>query len=525
MDRSAVVEQGDKLLAKLRDDPTSLDIWQEGIANQWFRLNTLYDIKDRDGQQIQLKPNPEQRDYYVNSHNRDLILKARQLGFTTFKQILELDNCLFTKNHAAACIAQDVDTVKDIFDNKIKFAYENINQEFVLKITGGKFSLPRPTIDKSNAYKFSNGSSFSVGTGYRGGTLQSLHVSEFGKICKKRPDVAKEIITGSCEAVAKNGSIVFESTAEGREGYFYDYCTAAAKRVVHTILQNKLHFYPWWRNPEYTLDDGEITPRLERYFSDLKHKHGISLELDQRRWYSAKEEGLGDDIFREYPSTIEEPFKVAIEGAYYSRQFSKVYKEKRIGDPLNDSKDGINTAWDIGTGDSTAIWFYRVVGAEIHLIDYYENNGVGIDHYMKVCSDKGYVYKKHYGPHDMDNRQFANKAKTLKQLAKEGIQCDEDGSDGPVYKMDFTIVPKSGVNDGIGLVRDMLSRCYFYLKETERGVLCLENYRKEWDKKNGCWKDNPLHDWASDGADAFRYLANAENGKKQVTVTTNNPFG
>lgn len=521
MDNRKTHRSGVVLLSSLGREPLNKNIWLDGLFNQWFRLNTLYDIKDKGGKQIQLIPNAEQEHYYQNSHFRDIILKARQLGFTTFKQVLELDNCLFKSNYKAACIAHTLDAVKEIFDDKVKFPYENLNKGFIADITGGQFTLPVPSKDTSNAYKFSNGSSISVGTGYRSGTLQALHVSEFGKICKKRPDIAKEIITGSLEAVPFDGNATFESTAEGREGRFYEMCDAAKNKKDHSQLEFKLHFYPWYTNIGYTLSGGDITDRLVSYFSDLEHKHGIKLSDGQKRWYSAKEEVLGDDMFREYPSISSEPFRVAIEGAYYARQFSKIYKQGRIGSPLNENTDSVCTAWDLGTGDSTAIWFYRRVGEEIHLIDYYENNGLGLDHYLKVIHEKPYSYNKHYAPHDANNRQFSNKAKTLKELAREGLECDEDNK---VYKLDFDIVPKSGVNDGIALARDILSRCYFYKETTQQGVLCLENYRKEWDKKNGVWKDSPLHDWASDGADAFRYLANIENGKKPKTLLTNNAF-
>ena len=241
----------------------------------------------------------------------------------------------------------------------------------------------------------------------------------------------------------------------------------------------------------------------------------------------------GDDIFREYPSEPDEPFKVAIDGAYYARQLSTIYKEKRIGEALNSTHHDVCTAWDIGTGDSTAIWFYTKVNNEIHLIDYYENNNLGVEHYLKVVSDKGYQYKAHYAPHDADNRVYASKAKTLKQLVKDGLECDEDGK---TYSLNFQIVPKSGINDGIALARDILSRCYFYKvddsrlsdedkrKTINRGVKCLQNYRKEWDKKKGVWRDNPLHDWASDGADAFRYLAVIENATKATTYHSQSAF-
>ena len=518
MNNKQIHDQGVKLLSASYKEPENKQIWFDGIHNKWFRLNSLYDIKDKSGRQIQLKPNLEQADYFVRSHNRDVILKARQLGFTTFCMIDSLDSCLFIPYYSAACIAHTLDDVKAIFDDKVKFAYENLSHSLISYVTDGQFHYPTTEKDSVNTYKFSNGSKLRVGTGYRGGTLQDLHVSEFGKICAKRPDVAKEIITGSLEAVSKDGNATFESTAEGSQGRFYDMCRNAQSENPHSNIDFKLHFYPWYVNGDYTLHDGYIVESLKSYFDELHAKHNINLTDGQKRWYSSKQKVLKEDIFREYPSYPDEAFKMSVEGAYYKDQFADVYAEGRIGEPINDTHNSVYTAWDIGTGDHTAIWFYQKSGQEIHLIDYYQNNGKGLEHYLKYVNEKPYRYVNHYGPHDMNHRQYAKKAKTLKTLAAEGLECD-----GEIYSLDFDIVPMLGVNDGIALARKLMGNCYFYqVDESDmnneqkdqcinQGVRCLESYRKEWDAKNSVWKNNPKHDWASHGADAFRYLAVIED--------------
>ncbi len=133
---------------------------------------------------------------------------------------------------------------------------------------------------------------------------------------------------------------------------------------------------------------------------------------------------------------------------------------------------------------------------------------------MKYIEDKfeskGWSVGKHYGPHDMNNREFASKGKTRKEMAKEGI---EYGS--KKYHMNFEIVAKLGVDDGIQIVRDTLPKCVFDEDECEQGIKCLEAYRKEWNDKLGCWRDRPLHDWSSHGADAFRYLSVVVSGSRK----------
>lgn len=495
----------------------------DAFSFKWFRLNTLYFIKDKSGKKILFTPNQEQEAFYLNQHGRDIILKARQLGFTTFKMISDLDDCLFIDNFSAGCICHNLEDAKDIYRNKIKFAYQSISDEHKEVLAAIGYELPKPINDKDNGYVFDNGSSVRVSTSYRGGTLQSLHVSEFGKICKKYPDKAKEIVTGAFEAVAAGNVITIESTAEGKEGYFYNYCQDAQKlsvaNVTPSILEFKFHFFSWYFRNEYAIK-GKVSAQLDSYFEKLESKHGIKLTIEQKAWYSAKWKVLGDDMKREYPSTPQEAFEQAIEGAYYAKQFGQIYKEGRICELPDNSHLPVNTYWDIGVGDSTAIWFVRYVGEQPHVIDYYENSGEGLRHYMKVLKDKNYSYGEHWAPHDIDNREFGSDAKSRKQLAKEGYEID-----GKKYSLKFDVVPKLSIDNGIDCTREVLPHCAFQVGTTDLGVKALEHYRKEWDEKRNCWKDRPLHDWASHGSDSFRYFAVVHNRRKPaMTISMRTAF-
>lgn len=512
MEVSANHLQAKDYLSRLNSlKPTEL---ADAMTYKWFRLNTLYHIKNKEGKKVLFEPNAEQEAFYVGYHGRDIILKARQLGFTTFKMLSDLDDCLFTPNHSAGCICHNLEDAKDIFRNKIKFAYQSITQGQRELLRSIGYELPKPVNDKDNSYVFTNGSSIKVSVSYRGGTLQSLHISEFGKICKKFPDKAKEIVTGAFEAVGINGDITLESTAEGREGYFYEYCTSAKKIKDQGKTPSRLdfafHFFPWRTNKDYSLEGGEIAHALEGYFDELEVKHGIDLTNGQKAWYSAKWKTLGDDMKREYPSTPDEAFAQSIEGAYYAVQFRKIYAEGRICKSLNNTAP-VNTAWDIGVGDSAAIWFYQKIGNEIHLIDYYENSGEGLQHYMTVLKNKGYTYKNHFAPHDIENREFGTGALSRKQIAANGFDID-----GQKYRLNFTTVARKSIDSGIEDARRLLPRCVFDERKCAEGVKALESYRKAWNDKLGCWRDQPLHDWSSHCADAFRYLASAEAGTAEL---------
>lgn len=477
------------------------------LKNRFWRLNHLYKIKDKNGKCVTFKMTPEQLEYFDGMHDRNVILKARQLGFTTEVCIIQLDLAIFHKKECAL-IAHSLPDAERLFRNKTQFAYQRMPDDI---------KLANPLVKETTSeYVFAKGGSVTVSTSFRGGTLYSLHVSEFGKICAKWPEKAKEIVTGAFEAVPLGGVITLESTAEGRAGYFYDYCQDAEKALLQgkelSNLDWKFFFFSWWKNPQYAIDPVEPLPqRLIDYFAEMEAKHGVVVNERQKAWYHAKEKTLGDDMKREYPTIPAEAFQQSVEGAYYAKQFRWLYTNKRIGQIPDNAHLPVHTFWDIGVGDSTAIWFVREVGEEFHVIDYYENSGEGLRHYMKVLKDRGYEYGEHWGPHDIQNREFGADAKSRKELAQEGYEID-----GQVYSMTFNVVPKTGVDTGIESVREILPSCVFDEEKCAEGISHLEGYRKEWDDKRGCWKDKPLHDFTSHGADGFRYFAVAKNNHKQV---------
>ena len=185
------------------------------LANPRWRLNHLYNIVDKQGNKVIFKFNWAQEELYNDVWYCNIILKARQLGISTFICLLFLDRCLFNSNISAGIIAHTLEDSQQLF-RRVKFAYDNLPEE-IKKIVSAEN-------DTTNMLKFSNGSSLRVGTSLRSSTFQYLHISEFGKICAKYPDKAQEIITGSLNTVAPGQYVFIESTAEGRAGYFYDIC-------------------------------------------------------------------------------------------------------------------------------------------------------------------------------------------------------------------------------------------------------------------------------------------------------------
>ena len=212
--------------------------------------------------------------------------------------------------------------------------------------------------------------------------------------------------------------------------------------------------------------------------------------LDQEELDEARRT-MGDD---RYEQEFECSFEAAIQGAFYAKEMKEATEDGRITRVPYDRAASVITAWDLGIGDSTAIWFAQFVGQEVRIIDYYENSGVGLDHYAKVLLDKDYHYEQHILPHDVQVKELGTGKSRLETLDALGIRNIE-------------IAPKLAVEDGIQAARTMIPKCWFDADNCTRGIEALRQYRRDFDEKLKTWRGRPLHDWTSHGADAFRYLA------------------
>ena len=208
-------------------------------------------------------------------------------------------------------------------------------------------------------------------------------------------------------------------------------------------------------------------------------------ELDEARRV------MGED---RYDQEFECSFEAAIAGAFYAQEMKQATEEGRITRVPYDVNASVVVSWDLGIGDSTSLWFAQFVGQEVRIIDYYEHAGVGLDHYAKVISEKGYHIEKHILPHDVRVKELGTGKSRLEVLDALGIHHIE-------------IAPMLRVEDGIQQARSMLARCWFDEERCGRGIEALRQYRREFDERLKTWRGRPLHDWTSHGADSFRYLA------------------
>lgn len=470
------------------------------------------ETKDADGNVIDegesfvrpFQPNRAQRRFIERLWHRNLILKARQLGFTTLIAILWLDHALFNANQRCGMIAQDRETAEAIFRDKVVFAYDHLPEEI-----RDRFPLARAST-KELLFAHNN-SSLRVATSVRGGTIHRLHVSEFGKICAKFPAKAEEVVTGSFQAVPLSGIIVVESTAEGTDGEFYKMCQRAEALVAGaarlTPSQYRFHFYPWWAEPTYTMDPAgvSISDELHDYFNEIEQIAGCTIDLGQRAWYAEKQRndfaGAEERMWREYPSTSAEAFQQSVAGNYFAKEL--IVLRKRGGITQVPHLDlPVYTFWDIGKSDGTAIWFMQVFNHEDRFIGYYEGHNEDLRHYAVELQKRGYLYGAHFLPHDANNQVLSDYNRSV----KEQLQLLLPGQT-------FFVVPRvTHLMTGIYSARKHLKTSWFDLDGTKQGIERLSNYKKKWstadarylddtpDKSNGC----------SEGADAYRQYAQAK---------------
>jgi len=260
------------------------------------------------------------------------------------------------------------------------------------------------------------------------------------------------------------------------------------------------------------------TPAGHNHFFDLLEQARSEMENGSDQWYwkvvKASESGLVKDVEldaaraqmtpEQYEQEYECSFTAAIIGAYYGKLMAEADDEGRITRVPYDPAYPVHTAWDLGVNDSTAIWFAQVFrGGAVNVIDYYENGGVGLDHYADVINRKDYTYGDHLAPHDIEVRELGSGKSRLETAATLGLR--------------FKVVPKMKVADGINAARMLLPKCYFDRDKCVTGIEMLRQYRQEWDERRKMFRDHPRHDFTSHAADAFRYLAVGLENRQRLT--------
>ena len=263
------------------------------------------------------------------------------------------------------------------------------------------------------------------------------------------------------------GWAVFISTPRGRNHF-------------HDMLRGFDRDPEWFVQTLTVSDTGALSPE--------------QIEAVRREYRATYGDAQGEALFaQEYMCS----FDAAVLGAYYAGELQTAEQERRITTVPVDPITEVHTCWDLGISDSTAIWFWQSVGAQLRLVDYMEVQGRGLSEIVATLKVRGYNYGRHILPHDAEVRELGTGKTRREMLESMGLRRVE-------------IAPKLAVEDGIQAARVLLARCWFDREKCARGIETLKNYRSRIDEKRRI-NLGPLHDWASHGADAFRYLAVSAN--------------
>ncbi|MFG6524482.1 hypothetical protein [Sulfitobacter sp. M23508] len=463
---------------------------------------------------VPFRPNEAQRLLLSNLNERNIILKARQMGFSTLIEIMALDHAMFNADQEVVVIAHTKPAATKLYRKKVCFAYDNLTAVVREAV---------PFTERSQTQLvFANGSSIEVTSSARGGTPHFLHISEMGKIAAKYPDKATEITTGSLQGVPKNGLVFIESTAEGKAGAFYDMSQRAeAKHKAKVPIQPtdyRFHFFAWWADSGYRINpEGiPISAKEHEYFDKVEVEMDCVLDLDQRAWYINKRDNdfanTPDLMWREYPSTPDECWQASNEGKYYAVAMSRTRMQQRIGNYPMVKHVPVNSFWDLGASDSTAIWLHQRIGAMDRWVKYYEDNNKGYLDFILWMETHGCVWGEHFLPHDAEqSRQHVN-AVTDAVTQMRSIR--------PSWT--WRVVDRiQNVQHGIALVNQEFDQYEFDEEGCKEGIAHLEAYTRGWNNTLQWWTDQPRHDEHSHCADAFRQKAQGYTPPNQAPSLRN----
>lgn len=516
--------------------PSDLNTLKQLLNDSWWRLNHLYWIEDKMGRLTRFRMNVPQTLLHKRLWYRNDILKARQLGISTYTALLILDTCLFTPHYHCGIIDKTLPDAQQKLQ-KIRLAWHYLDylpdnaspEDEALAVLGAEIKLrtgqlkkgkPVPATEARTHLSFTNDSHIHIGTNLRGGTLQFLHISELAHIALHHPARAAEIKTGAINTVPPQGILIKESTHEGgKHGINYQLTRQAmensARDAELTPLDFRFFFFSWHHNPEYSLPPDQSQPldqSLLQYFDFLEKDHNLSLTDGQKAWYATMSRTMHSNMKQEYPSTPEEAFLSAIHDTIYGKHISRLRSQGRLGGKFSVSPESaLYTSWDIGLSDHTVLWLIQPQPPNVLWMDCYSNSQKTLSHYTAKIRE----WEKEFGPicmhilpHDAGRRDPLGKSYQA-HLASEGITQTR-------------IVPRTpDIWTGINHLRTLLSSSWFHQRTMESrtdpqtgipqpsALEHLEMYTTQPPGAHGALKETPLHNIHSHTADAARIFAEA----------------
>jgi hypothetical protein len=484
--------------------PSDLRDLDRLLADPVWRLCNLYEVKDaRTGRMVPFRPTPEQMEIIEAVHVRGeraiLILKARQLGMSTVINLILADEAIWSEGYQGSIVDQTQGDATLKLRHKVKAAFDSMPEMLrdmfdVVKANDSEFAV------RMKGTRADQTSTIFGGMNARGGTNQGLHISEWGPIQHKDPVRSEEIMTGALPS-AKEGVVFIETTwMGGKRGHLWNLTERAmtTKPEDMTEADFYLYFFPWWKDPAYTLAGNfeQVDKDTLEYFKQMALETGHKFTPGQVLWYFKVALPKGLARFAEYPTTLAECFMAPVPGAIYAKFIDKAKAEGRVINFPWERGDLVFTSWDLGSPKNTRAVYWQFIGREIHVIDH--DTGLDYEPAERVAHmiSKGYHYGAHFFPHDAAAQEKSGKnfEQQMREAGLEGIK----------------IVPRCReIWPGINKAAELLPRMVFHKDKCAKLLESLECYHTKEERQSGHQTSIPVHDWASHDADAFRMMAEA----------------
>ena len=335
------------------------------------------------------------------------------------------------------------------FKQAKSIAWDYIKQ-FTHKIPGVKFNETELRVDLPNKARITLLGSENC-DGLRGIYLDGCVIDEYANVNDRLfPEIIRPALSD------RKGFCIFIGTPQGMNNNFYE------------LFQHAKGADDWF------------------YF---KAKASETKVVDQDELTKAKEV-MGENKFKQ---EFECDWIANIEGSIYGKTLAKIENQRQITRVPYDPSLPVNTAWDLGVSDHSAIIFFQQLGRSINIIDYHEERGQGMPHFIELVKNKEYIYKDHFAPHDIEVTDFSY-GKTRREVAYQlGIR--------------FKVVPKLPLEDGIHATTMTLPRCWIDVDHCKKLIDALRHYHRKYLDKNRMFRSKPVHDWSSHACDALRYMS------------------
>jgi len=461
------------------------------IQSQLWRLENLYRIIDKKGKSIRFKLNNAQRSLYdllaTGKNKKVLVIKARQMGYSTLLGLIALDLILFRNNTNTAILADIHDNCIKLF-KRIKYAFNQFSIEFPELL--GDITVIHQNLTELS---LSNNSTISAVTRLRSQTYSFVHISELAKLASDSVEKYQEVLTGGLPAVGDNQVVIETTFEQGKSSPMYPLLEKALNNNATASPESfKLLFVPFYQLDEYRAPSNSKIKLTEHTLNHFRISN-VPVDYYQMVYWQQKYELLGEDIYDEYPTTTEDIVRTSTKGCIYEDELIELKNTRRFVPFNQEYNTPVHVALDIGFNDCTALTFFQVIHNQIYILDYYENRQEHINHYLQVIKKR---YYDNLGfvilPHDARNLTVGATQSVEQQVTQEFKQ---------VKVLNRTLDLWQDINE----VRAKFPNITINASTCDRLLECLNNYKKKLNKVKGYYEDIIERGIFNHGADSFRY--------------------